>query len=101
VASRGCNPLYAKDIDVLVPNVAQGSNHCIRTELLKSAKAKSPTAFDAELDNSELGEDGDGANKMQLTPMQKAYEGYSTRKIIMEERNVFCGAFNVMVLADQ
>ena len=32
---------------------------------------------------------------------QTAYSGYSTRNIIMEERNVYCGAYNVMVLLDE
>ena len=31
---------------------------------------------------------------------ETAYSGFETRKIIMEERNVYCGAYNVMVLLD-
>ena len=32
---------------------------------------------------------------------ETAYSGISTRKVIMEERNVYCGPYNVMVLSDQ
>ncbi len=30
-----------------------------------------------------------------------AYSGYSTRNVIMEERNVFCGAYNVLLLKEK
>ena len=30
-----------------------------------------------------------------------AYSGIETQKVIMEERNVYCGAYNVMVLCTQ
>ena len=30
-----------------------------------------------------------------------AYVGYSTRNVIMEERNVFCGAYNVLLLKEK
>lgn len=96
VASRGCNPLYAKDVDVLVPNLTPGSNHCLRLEPESSPKT---TSFPSVISLSdELHEDGNAP--VILSAMQKAYECYSTRKIIMEERNVYCGAFNVMILAD-
>jgi F-box/WD-40 domain protein 10 len=32
---------------------------------------------------------------------QTAYIGYSTRNIIMEERNVFCGPYNVLLLKEK
>lgn len=37
----------------------------------------------------------------QFVPYRSAYSGYSTRNVIMEERNVFCGAFNTLVICDQ
>ena len=75
-AAQSCNPIYAKDIDVAVPNLFPGTFDAIRTGDLLEATFKSEISF------------------------QTAYGGYSTRNIIMEERNVYCGAYNVMVLLD-
>ena len=33
--------------------------------------------------------------------MEECYEGYETRKITMEERNVFCSSYNVFVLENK
>ena len=72
------NPFYAKDIDVPVPNVEIDSWNTITTGTgFVDTKFKSEMSF------------------------QAAYGGYSVRNIIMEERNVYCGAYNVMVLVDQ
>ncbi len=32
---------------------------------------------------------------------ENAYKGVSTRKVILEERNVFCGPYNVLLLKDK
>ncbi|KAK3089437.1 hypothetical protein FSP39_003593 [Pinctada imbricata] len=77
-AAQGVNHQYAKDIDVLVPNLYPGSRTTIRTD----EEVVSPTY-------------------LQEINFNNAYSGVSTRKVIMEERNVYCGAYNVMVLSDQ
>ena len=66
------------DIDIAVPNVEDSSTEIIRTD-----EGHIQTQFKSEIN------------------FETAYSGYSTRKIIMEERNVYCGAYNVMVLIDQ
>ena len=77
-AAQGANPVYAKDIDVIVPNVSIDTGHIIRTDdVVIKTKFKSEVSFET------------------------AYSGVSTRKVIMEERNVYCGPYNVMVLCDQ
>lgn len=78
-AAQGCNPVYAKDIDVAVPNVRLHSWDVIRT----GEQEAPPINFKSE------------------TSMAAAYAGCSTRNIIMEERNVYCGPYNVMVLSDE
>ena len=77
-AAQGVNHTYAKDIDVLVPNLYPGSRTIVRTE----EEVVSPTY-------------------LQEINFNNAYSGVSTRKVIMEERNVYCGAYNVMVLSEQ
>ena len=77
-AAQGANPVYAKDIDVLVPNVDHNTGQVIRTD-----DAVIKTTFKSEVS------------------FQTAFSGVSTRKVIMEERNVYCGPYNVLVLCDQ
>ncbi|XP_078506983.1 F-box/WD repeat-containing protein 10 [Lissotriton helveticus] len=55
-----------------------------------------------------LAEDGDTIQKIENLPLSRlkedldaAYTGLETETISMEERNVFCGSYNVMVLTDQ
>ena len=74
-AAHGCNPYYAKDIDVIVPNISPNSYEAIKT-----------------------GSDMIEAGYKSEHSLETAYAGYQTRKIIMEERNVYCGPYNVMVL---
>ncbi|XP_052785771.1 F-box and WD repeat domain containing protein 10B-like isoform X2 [Mya arenaria] len=76
-SAQSSNPLYAKDIDVLVPNVDHRTGHVIRT-----GDAVVKTTFKSEVN------------------YETAYSGMSTRKVIMEERNVYCGPYNVLVLSD-
>lgn len=77
-SAQGAHPKYAKDIDVLVPNMHPGSREVVRSaDRVLRASYRSEYNFDT------------------------AYSGVSTRKVIMEERNVYCGAYNVMVLIDQ
>jgi F-box/WD-40 domain protein 10 len=47
-------------------------------------------------------------NEKEITTMFKtecnwanAFAGYSTRNVIMEERNVFCGGYNVLVVKEK
>lgn len=75
-AAQGANPVYAKDIDVFVPNLYPGTRQTIYTkENVVKAKFKSEVTFET------------------------AFSGISNRKVIMEERNVYCGSYNVMVLS--
>ncbi len=77
-AAQGCNPVYAKDIDVAVPNLTLDTHEAIRTE-----EEEIQTTFKSEVS------------------FRTAYSGFSTRNIIMEERNVYCGAYNVLVLSNE
>ena len=77
-AAQGCNPFYAKDVDVMVPNVSSDTSEVIST-----------------------GEDSIQTTYKSEVNFHTAYSGYSTRNIIMEERNVYCGAYNVLVLSDK
>ena len=70
--------MYAKDVDVLVPNTDYATGHVIRNnEAVIKTTFKSEVSFDT------------------------AFSGVSTRKVIMEERNVYCGPYNVLVLCDR
>ena len=77
-AAQGCNPFYAKDVDVMVPNVSSDTSEVIST-----------------------GEDSIQTTYKSEVNFHTAYSGYSTRNIIMEERNVYWGAYNVLVLSDK
>lgn len=76
-ASQGADPTYAKDVDILVPNINPQTWETITT----TDQVIKPT-FKSEISH------------------EIAFSGVSTRKVIMEERNVYCGAYNVMVLRD-
>lgn len=66
--------MYANDIDVPVPEVKLGTHEIIYTSDIIETTFKSQLSF------------------------QTAYTGISTRKVIMEERNVYCGSYNVLVV---
>ncbi|XP_013084190.2 F-box and WD repeat domain containing protein 10B-like isoform X2 [Biomphalaria glabrata] len=76
-SAHGANPVYANDIDVLVPNIDPGSN-----EVIPSSGDVIKTTFKSEMS------------------FETGYSGVSTKKVIMEERNIYCGAYNVMVVDD-
>ncbi|XP_035670522.1 CMT1A duplicated region transcript 1 protein-like [Branchiostoma floridae] len=78
-SARGCNPVYAKQIDVAVPILREGT-------LDPLSNSGQPMEVVTHKDDVSF-----------LT----AYSGMVTRPVTMEERNVYCGAYNVMVLADQ
>ncbi|ESO89089.1 hypothetical protein LOTGIDRAFT_154169 [Lottia gigantea] len=78
-AAQCANPVFANDIDVPVPNLHPGSNSVIYTN--NDTVLKTHFRNDVNFDT--------------------AYNGVSTRNVILEERNVYCGAYNVMVLKDQ
>lgn len=75
-AAQGVNHQYAKDIDVPVPNLFPGT----RTVITTDEEVISPTY-------------------LQEVNFTNAYSGVSIRNVIMEERNVYCGTYNVMVLS--
>ncbi|CAH1793733.1 unnamed protein product [Owenia fusiformis] len=78
MAAQSSDPNYANDIDVPVPNLDNGS-----WDVIKTSSDVVETKFKTEMN------------------LETAYSGISKRNIIMEERNVYCGAYNVMVLTDQ
>ncbi|XP_013384756.1 CMT1A duplicated region transcript 1 protein [Lingula anatina] len=78
-SAQGCNPIYANDIDVAVPNLSGTDSH----STIKTGEQVIQTQFKSEVS------------------FQTAYSGISTRNVIMEERNVYCGAYNIMILSGQ
>lgn len=81
--SSGVNPNYANDIDVLVPNVRPDSSECISFSGQAESKVMKDERFKSEMN------------------IENAYAGYSSRKVIMEERNLYCGSYNVLVLVNE
>jgi F-box/WD-40 domain protein 10 len=79
ISSKACNPRYASNTDVKVPNLYPGSHELMR----KSDEAEVEIAFKTECN------------------WANAYAGYHTRNIVMEERNVFCGPYNVLLLKEK
>ncbi|CAL1542800.1 unnamed protein product [Lymnaea stagnalis] len=75
-AAHSANPVYANDIDVLVPELDPNTHEVIPSGDVIKTTFKSEMNFDT------------------------AYSGIKTKKVIMEERNVYCGAYNVMVVVD-
>ena len=78
-SSKGSNPKYANNVDVKVPNFNQGSSEVV------------PNASEREVEVSYKSE----------CNWENAYAGYETRNVIMEERNVFCGPYNVLLLKEK
>ena len=81
--SSGVNPNYANDIDILVPNVKADTCECIKLDGEVDPKVYKDERFKSEMN------------------IENAYAGYSSRKVIMEERNLFCGSYNVLVLVNE
>ncbi len=73
VTAQNYNPHYARDIDVLVPD---------------------PSV------ESDMPDDNTPFLKSQVN-YSTAYKDCATRKVIMEERNVFCGPYNVLLLSNE
>lgn len=78
-SSKGSNPKYANNVDVKVPNLYPGSNKCKLNEYEDEVFTEFKNEYSWE----------------------NAYKGYSTRNVIMEERNLFCGAYNVLLLKEK
>jgi F-box/WD-40 domain protein 10 len=76
-AAQGANPVYANDTFVFVPELHPGTY-----EVVETTDSVIRTTFKSEIN------------------FRTAYSGVVTRRVIMEERNVYCGAYNVMVLCD-
>ncbi len=70
--------MFANDVDVIVPRIDSDTNDVMFTD-----GAVIKTTFKSEIN------------------FTTAYSGLATLKVIMEERNVYCGAYNVMVICDQ
>ena len=71
--------MYASYIDVPVPELV-GDSH---DPLLSDDPPQEDVQFKTEIN------------------INNSYSGIVTRDVQMEERNVYCGAYNVMVLSDQ
>ncbi|RNA18151.1 CMT1A duplicated region transcript 1 [Brachionus plicatilis] len=78
-SSKGINPRYANNVDVKVPNLIPGTNEVIRLA-------------DQKVFRSSYKSEWNWTNALQ---------GYETRNVIMEERNVFCGPYNVLLLKEK
>lgn len=78
-SSKGSNPKYANNVDISVPNLYPGTNKCKLNEDEDQSLIVSKGEFSWET----------------------AYKGYDTRKVIMEERNLFCGSYNVLLLKEK
>ncbi|KAJ1130568.1 hypothetical protein NDU88_008919 [Pleurodeles waltl] len=72
---KGVSACYAKVREVPVPKLAEDGDTILKIENLPLARLKDD--------------------------LEAAYTGLETETISMEERNVFCGSYNVMVLTDQ
>ena len=81
--SSGVNANYANDIDVLVPNIKPDTSECIKLYGDPDPKVLKDERFKSEMN------------------IENAYAGYSSRKVIMEERNLYCGSYNVLVLVNE
>ena len=77
-SSKGSNPYYANNVDVRVPNLYPGTYECKRNE-----EKEINVQFKNECNWS------------------NAYASYSTRNIIVEERNCYCGSYNVLLLKEK
>ncbi|UJR33079.1 hypothetical protein I4U23_020538 [Adineta vaga] len=77
-AALQCNPYFARDILVPVPDL-----YCTTTNETLARKKKS-------------------SNDKNTFNWNKIYEGIKipTRLVLMEERNVYCGPYNVLLLKD-
>ncbi|XP_071129514.1 F-box and WD repeat domain containing protein 10B-like [Mytilus edulis] len=75
-SAQGVNHEYAKDIDVLVPNLYPGTREVIKT-------------------NGEVTYHPDYKTMMTF---ETGYSGISVRNAIIEERNVFCGSYYVQIM---
>ncbi|XP_072044586.1 F-box and WD repeat domain containing protein 10B-like isoform X2 [Amphiura filiformis] len=78
-SAQGGNPVYASYVDVGVPELVGDSYD----PLLSDTPPDEDVQFKSEIN------------------IHNSYSGYVTRETPMEERNVYCGAYNVMVLSDQ
>ena len=84
--AKGLSPKYAKKLNVCVP------------------KYEGEMRNDSKLDHSEVGLSPtflrSREDEMKFRSMAYCYEGIETIHVEMEERNLFCGAYNVFVLQD-
>ena len=81
-AKRGHNPNYAKILSVHVPKLS------LDGEIIYNNEAKHIDVVDV-------------FNELEERSMQFCYEGIETELIDLEERNLYCGAYNVLVLSNQ
>ncbi|XP_063961224.1 F-box and WD repeat domain containing protein 10B-like [Lytechinus pictus] len=77
-SAKGGNPMFAKHVEVPVPRLAGDSYDVLL----------------ADVPPEEIN------FKSDIT-LESSYSGVVTRDVTMEERNIYCGAYNVMVLSDQ
>ena len=74
-SAKGMNPRYAKFVPVHIP-------------------------LDHDEDTKEHLNLGGKNRKEPSNNLKECYEGISTKIVQLEERNIYCGAYNVLVLQD-
>ncbi|XP_072168163.1 F-box and WD repeat domain containing protein 10B-like [Diadema setosum] len=77
-SAKGGNPVFANHIDIPVPRLAGDSY-----DVLLSDDPPEEVNFKSDIS------------------LSTSYSGLVTHDVEMEERNIYCGAYNVMVLSDQ
>ena len=74
-SAKGMNPRYAKFVPVHIP-------------------------LDLDEDTKEHLNLGGKNHKEPSNNLKECYEGTATKIVQLEERNIYCGAYNVLVLQD-
>ncbi|CAB4038357.1 CMT1A duplicated region transcript 1 -like [Paramuricea clavata] len=82
--AKGLNPKYAKKLNVCVPKYKDE----MRNDIDHSEVVPSTSFLRSRED------------ELHFRSMAYCYEGIETIHVEMEERNLFCGAYNVFVLQD-
>jgi F-box and WD-40 domain protein 10 len=78
-AALQCNPSFARDTFVPVPDLFRLMNNEKPTERKKTSKDKNASVWTKMFEANQI----------------------PTRLVLMEERNVYCGPYNVLLLKDE
>lgn len=86
-SAKGMNPRYAKYVPVFVP----------RDDTTDAEQKPQAQTEDEDLIATQLAR---RESKFSDRDMRSCYDGIATLVVVLEERNVYCGAYNVLVLQD-